>query len=78
MSDHYDEMSQALAGIGLEPIGISRDEEFLVATAHIGGDAISRIEDMMGGEMPFELKDLIHLVIERCAHKTGPQPSIEP
>lgn len=78
MTDHHDEFSEALAGIGLEPIGMSRGEDFHVATAYIGGDAITRIEELMGSEMPFELKDLIHLVIERCAHKTGPQPSFEP
>ena len=76
--DHCEEFSTALAGIGLEPVGISRDEEFIIATAHIGGDAISQIEEMMGGEMPFELKDLIHLVIERCAHRTGPQAGLDP
>lgn len=78
MSDHYEILSTALAGIGLEPIGISRDEEFIISTAYIGGDVITRIEEMMGGEMPYELKDLIHLVIERCAHKTGPQPGFDP
>lgn len=77
MSDHYDEISDALTGLGLEPLGFSRGEEFHVGAAYIGGDAITRIEEMMGGEMPHELKDLIHLVIERCAHKTDPQPSFE-
>ncbi|NTF17237.1 hypothetical protein G6L37_02175 [Agrobacterium rubi] len=75
MSNPYQELSQALEAMGLDPVGMSRDEEFIVATARIGGDAITRIEEMMGGEMPYELKDLIHLVVERCAHMTGPQPS---
>jgi hypothetical protein len=75
--DHLQEYSDVLENLGLEPLGISRGEEFHVGTAYIGGDAITRIEEMMGGEMPHELKDLIHLVIERCAHKTGPQPSFE-
>lgn len=78
MSDHhYQASSDALEALGLEPLGFSRGEEFHVGTAYIGGDAITRIEEMMGGEMPSELKDLIHLVVERCAHKTGPQPSFE-
>jgi hypothetical protein len=75
--DHYQASSDALEGLGLEPLGFSRGEEFHVGAAYIGGDTITRIEEMMGGEMPSELKDLIHLVVERCAHKTGPQPSFE-
>jgi hypothetical protein len=74
---HYEIFSDALETIGLGSLGFSRSEEFHVAAAHIGGDAITRIEEMMGGEMPHELKDLIHLLVERCAHKTGPQPSLE-
>lgn len=75
--DRYDEYSSALESLGLGPVGFSRSEEFHVGVAYIGGDAITRIEDMMGGEMPPEFKDLIHLIVERCAHQTGPQPSFE-
>lgn len=77
MTDHYDEISQALTGLGLPQIGFSRSEEFHVAMGEIGDDVISRIETLMEGDMPSEFKDLIHLVIERTAHNTGPQITIE-
>ena len=77
MSNRYDEYNEKLQALGLPSIDGSRDENFHVMAAHISGDAISRIEEMMGGEMPGYLKDLIHVVIERSAHLTGPEPSFE-
>jgi hypothetical protein len=77
MTDNYEEVSQTLARLGLDPIGFSRSEEFHVAMGQIGAEAIARIEELMEGEMPSEFKDLIHLVIERAGHKTGPQLTIE-
>jgi hypothetical protein len=75
MSDRIDNISETLQALGLPSTGGARDENFYVMAAHISGDAISRIEETMGGEMPSELKELVHLVIERSAHLTGPQPS---
>lgn len=72
-TDSYWAYSEALAGVGLHPMGLARSEEFHVGVAEIAADAIRRIEEMMEGEMSEDMKTLFHLVAERTAHTVGPQ-----
>lgn len=78
MPDHIEEMSKVLEGLGLDPIGFTRSEEFHVEAATIGSETIRRIEELMDSEMSDELKDLIYMVVERSAHLTGPHLVFEP
>jgi len=75
MTDRCSEVEgAALEDIGLVSTGGARDENFYLAAARISDETVASIEEMMGGEMPRDLRNILHLVIERSANLTGPQP----
>ncbi|WP_327210660.1 hypothetical protein [Rhizobium leguminosarum] len=74
--DRYWEVSQALQGLGLQPIGNSHSEDFLVGVAEIAARAIRELEEFVDGEMPDDVKDIFHVVAERAASKAGPQITV--
>lgn len=60
----------------MEGAGTSRDEVFFVAVAALADDVVNRIEGLMGGDMPEDIKNSLYAVLEGAAHKTGPQLEI--
>lgn len=69
----YFKIDKALTDLGLEQVGIARDQLFFEELGSAVDEFKGKIEEMMGGEMPEEIKDLLYAVVERSAHMTGPQ-----
>jgi len=73
-----DAVERALEASGLPQVGgISRDLAFHAAVGNVADDLIRRIGLMMGGEVSATHAHLLHGIVERVAHATGPQLTIE-
>lgn len=71
-------VERALEASGLPQVGgISRDLAFHAAVGNVADDLVRRIGLMMGGEVSATHAHLLHGLIERVAHATGPQLTIE-
>lgn len=71
-------VERALEASGLPQVGgISRDLAFHAAVGSVSDDLIRRIGLLMGGEVSATHAHLLHGVIERIAHATGPQLTID-
>jgi len=71
-------VERALEASGLPQVGgISRDLAFHAAVGNVADELIRRIGLMMGGEVSATHAHLLHGVVERVAHATGPQLTIE-
>lgn len=69
-----DRIDQTLETAGLPQVGgISRDLGFHAAVGNITEETLRRVSLLMGGEVSEEHAALIHGVLERVAHATGPQ-----
>jgi hypothetical protein len=71
-------VERALEASGLPQVGgISRDLAFHAAVGNVADDLIRRIGLLMGGEVSATHAHLLHGIVERVAHATGPQLTIE-
>ncbi|PTX52588.1 hypothetical protein IQ03_03992 [Gemmobacter caeni] len=71
-------VERALEASGLPQVGgISRDLAFHAAVGNVADDLTRRIGLLMGGEVSATHAQLLHGIVERVAHATGPQITIE-
>ena len=69
-----DRVARALEATGHPQVGgLSRDLGFHAAVGNVTEETLRRISVLMGGEVSEEHAVLIHGVLERVAHATGPQ-----
>ena len=73
-----DMVERALDASGLPQVGgLSRDLAFHAAVGNVADDLVRRIGLLMGGEVSATHAHILHGIVERVAHATGPQLTIE-